>query len=165
MNAVFQGLIAAAFLAALMSLSLSASAHDSPVITLENADQVVQLLELDGHEAAIYTVAWSPDGKTIASGSQDSTVRLWNAETGELIRILEAHGDAVRGIAWSPDGMLLASASRDGTVRLWESESGEERTLFQTNAWTFRRGMVAGGDAHRKWHQYRQSPPVRCRKR
>jgi WD40 repeat protein len=63
-------------------------------------------------------VAFSPDGKTIASGSFDYTVRLWNLN-GELLKTLSGHSSDVSSVAFSPDGKTIASGSDDNTVRLW----------------------------------------------
>ncbi|MBI4615485.1 MAG: protein kinase [Planctomycetes bacterium] len=79
---------------------------------------------LSGHEAAISVVAWSPDGKRLASGSYDNTIRLRDGETGRAIATLEGHRDDVNSIAFSPDGKRLASGSDDNTVRLWDGETG-----------------------------------------
>jgi WD40 repeat protein len=65
-------------------------------------------------------VCFSPDGKTILSGSSDCTVRLWDVATGKELRRFVGHKDSVIGVAYSHDGKRVLSASDDGTVRLWQ---------------------------------------------
>ena len=74
---------------------------------------------LEGHTKHVSSVAFSPDGKTLASGSTDSTVRLWNLALGAETRKLEGHADEVTSVAFSHDGKTLASSSGDGSTRLW----------------------------------------------
>jgi WD40 repeat protein len=85
------------------------------------------LATLQGHTGAVYSITWSPDGKTLASGSGDRTVKLWDAATGKLLATLQGHTGAVYSVAWSPDGKTLASGSDDRTVRLWDVAAGKER--------------------------------------
>jgi WD40 repeat protein len=80
-----------------------------------------ELATLTGHTGAVNSVAFSPDGKTLASGSSDTTVRLWNAVTRRSIATLTGHTGAVNSVAFSPDGESLASGSSDTTVRLWNT--------------------------------------------
>ena len=75
-------------------------------------------------------MAWSPDGRRLASGGADETVRIWDAGDGRPLRVLTGHSGAVSGLAWSPDGRRLASASHDQTVRVWELDgAGGPRIL------------------------------------
>ena len=75
---------------------------------------------LEGHGNDVRSVAFSPDGNTIASGSYDNTVRLWDAATGAHKQTLEGHRGNVQSVAFSPDGNTIASGSSDYTVRLWK---------------------------------------------
>ena len=80
---------------------------------------------LEGHAAAVAAVAFSPNSRIIATGSQDRTTRLWSSETGKLLHVLEGHDDWVMALAFLSDKVLV-TASDDGTVRLWDVESGSE---------------------------------------
>ncbi|MGH2522373.1 MAG: WD40 repeat domain-containing protein, partial [Anaerolineales bacterium] len=79
-----------------------------------------------GHRDDVWSVAWSPDGAQLASGSADGTVRVWDPETGDALLTPEKlHTDIVWSVAWSPDGKWLASGSRDSTIVLWSAATGE----------------------------------------
>ena len=88
--------------------------------TNDSAPQYVNTDTLTGHTDRVQSVAFSPEGKTLASGSNDDTVRLWDVATRRPIATLTGHTDDVMAIAFSPNGETLASASVDNTVRLWD---------------------------------------------
>ncbi len=81
---------------------------------------------LSGHGSQILGVAFSPDGKQLASCSADKTVRLWDVEKKRLMKTLSTQGGAVYGIAFSPDGKTLLTGGADKTVRLFNVENGTE---------------------------------------
>jgi RNA polymerase sigma factor (sigma-70 family) len=91
-----------------------------------------RLLRLDGHEGAVKTVAYSPDGKTIATGGADRTARLWDAATGKELRSFTEHGNVVEKVLFSPDGTRFATAARGGTARVWRLASDDPPLAINT---------------------------------
>ena len=79
---------------------------------------------LEGHSSCVRAVAFSPDGKLVASASDDNRVRFQDSATGKACKTLKGHSCMVMAVALSPDGKLVASASYDKTVRLWDSVTG-----------------------------------------
>ena len=79
----------------------------------------------------VHSVAFSPDGATLASGNADNTVSLWWSGTGQLQRTLSGHEGKVRSVAFSPDGLTVASGSVDKTIRLWDADTGQFRRSLQ----------------------------------
>ncbi len=116
-----------------------ASGSDDSTIKLWNVEIGNEIRTLTGHGikmrmdiivGTIYSLAFSPDDITLASGSEDKTIKLWNTKTGNEIRTLTGHKDTVYSVAFSPDGTKLASGSGDKTIKLWNTKTGNEiRTL------------------------------------
>jgi GTPase SAR1 family protein len=115
----------------------------------------VKLLRtLERHKNVVFSVAFDPEGRMLASGSHDNTVRLWEVASGKLLRTLKGHEDFVWSVAFGPAGWMLASGSRDNTVRLWEVASGKllrtlkghERTIYSVAFDPAGRMLASGGN-------------------
>jgi WD40 repeat protein/transcriptional regulator with XRE-family HTH domain len=89
-----------------------------------------------GHRELVWSLAYSPDGKFLATGSEEGTVKLWEVATGQCLRVMIGHSEWVQSIAFSPDGQWLASGSGDRKVRVWEVATGQCRyILSEHNQW------------------------------
>lgn len=92
------------------------------------------LQTLRGHAGAVLSVVISPNGQTIASGSNDNNIKIWQLLTGSLLLTLTGHDDAVLSVAFSTDGLYLASGSKDKTVKIWHLETGSLWRSFSGHA-------------------------------
>lgn len=92
------------------------------------------LRDLPDVSASVQSIAWSPDGKTIAAGSRDGVGRLYDAETGKVRAVLSGHTVDVRSLSFSPKGRWLASSSSDGTVRIWDVTTGGQKLALSATA-------------------------------
>ena len=93
-------------------------------IKLWNVETGQEIRTLKGHDSLVNSVNFSPDGKTLVSGSDDKTIKLWNVETGQEIRTLKGHDNSVWSVNFSPDGKTLVSGSADKTIKLWNGSNG-----------------------------------------
>jgi len=82
------------------------------------------LKNIKGHQSRVWTVNFSPDGKKIVSGSDDSTARIWNTQTGQQLAVLKGHLSGVNSAVFSPDGFTVMTSGMDGNIKLWDAGTG-----------------------------------------
>jgi len=133
-------------------------------------DNTRRHMVLRGHEGAVRSLAVSPDGRRIVSGSSDGTLRLWDAETGEaLVDPMRGHQGEIFSVAFSPDGNRIASGGSDHTLRVWDPMTGEQigSPLFGHNGGVYsvtfspdgRHILSGGGDGNlRLWDASTHAP-------
>jgi len=107
---------------------LLASGSGDGTVEIWKLDYGTLLFTLTGHKSGIESLAFSPDGTVLASGSggyggadtmNDYTIRLWSITDGSSLNVLKGHNGGVLSLAFTPDGNLLMSGSDDGTIRIW----------------------------------------------
>jgi WD40 repeat protein len=86
--------------------------------------QAPQLILQTGHAYPVHAMAWSPEGRWLATVSADHTAKIWEAATGREVQTLARHTGVIRSVAWSPDGRLIATGSEDMTIVLWDVAAG-----------------------------------------
>lgn len=85
------------------------------------------MMILSGHEGSNTAIAWSPDGKSLATGGRDRTVIIWDSESGDLLYRLEGHENTIWSVVWSPDGLRIASSGGlDDSIIIWDAQSGKQ---------------------------------------
>jgi RNA polymerase sigma factor (sigma-70 family) len=112
---------------------------DSATLRRSAAERALPVtpLHVRGHRSGVYATAVSPDGKVIATGSQDCTIRLWDAATGKELRRLEGHRDWIGDLCFSPDGKYLASGGNDGRIFVREAATGKVVRRLEGRCVTF----------------------------
>jgi WD40 repeat protein len=90
-----------------------------------NAQSGKLLAVLRGHKKNVEGIAFSPNGRFLATASYDTTARIWDVASARTVHVLRGHHDAIIGIAYSPDGTRIATGSTDGTAKVWDADSGK----------------------------------------
>ncbi len=112
-----------------------------PAISVSNASRLNLAAILGGHGDSVNSIAFSPDGRFIASGSDSGAIQMWDAQTGQIVTTFMGHTNTVYSVAFSPNGQMLASGSWDGTIRLWNVQTGQTliilRSLSPTDSLAF----------------------------
>jgi WD40 repeat protein len=111
---------------------LAAISGNSPVVCSAITGDIFSTYS--GNTSAVLTLAWSPDGKWIASGCVDGSVQVWDATTGRTQVTYDGHLSEVNTVAWSPDSRQVASGSSDGTVQLWDAATGKRLFTWKGHA-------------------------------
>jgi WD40 repeat protein len=123
---VLVGLVGVAGMAGTGFLVTALRSNESPPIVLPYT--------YIGHANSVWSVAWSPDGKRIASGSADGTVQVWDATRGNRLLTYTGHTGTVFSVAWSPDDKRIASGSADSTVQVWDASTGSHLLTYTGHA-------------------------------
>ena len=112
---------------------LASGGWEDRTIRIWDVDTGQLLKTIDEHPKRIYSVAYSPDSRTLASAEEDSKIRIWDVDTGALLKTLTGHTSDVNTMTYSRDGTTLVSGSRDKTIRFWNASTGKLlKTLTDT---------------------------------
>ncbi len=153
---ILQGLAGLVIALGLDGCAQTHPASSTPVPVPTARPQGSVLYTYHGHTNRVTTVAWSPNGKYIASGSLDQTVQVWSANAGDHFHpvIYHGHSAGVLAVAWSPDSSRVVSGSIDKTVQVWNAMRGEQTALYHghtdivnTVAWSPDGKYIATGAA------------------
>jgi WD40 repeat protein len=113
---------------------LAAPDRDERTINVWEATTGTAIAVLRGHDGPVYALAYSPDGRRLASGSADKTVRLWDPAAGREVAVLRGHGKRVESLTYSPDGRRICSLDEE-SGRIWDATTGRPLALLGGPVW------------------------------
>jgi len=93
-----------------------------------------RIRDLSGHTDSVWSLAWSHNGRSLASGSADATARVWDWQSGKLLLLYDKHGDDVRAVSWSPDDTQIVSSSLTGPVYIWTADTGQTQLTYGSSS-------------------------------
>lgn len=99
-------------------------------ISVQSINENKVTLQQKSQEAEVYTLAFSPDSRTLVGGSKDGSIEVWDTSTQRHITTLKGHSSVVSSVDFNPDGATLISECQDGTIRLWDTNTGQSETIY-----------------------------------
>jgi WD40 repeat protein/class 3 adenylate cyclase len=123
--------------------SVAVATGDDPLVTIFDVQSAEPRFELRGHSYPVGSISWDADGRRIATGSFDSSVRIWDGRTGRLEIELLGHSGTVISVDWSPNGSRLVTSASDGTAKVWEIGEAGGRELMSLSGQDTRSGLLA----------------------
>jgi WD40 repeat protein len=123
--------------------SVAVAPGSVPIVTVYDVASGERRFELRGHQYPVSSISWTADGRRIATGAFDSSVRIWDGRTGRLQIELLGHSGTVISVDWSPDGSRLLTSASDGTAKVWEITEAGGRELMSLSGQDTRSGLLA----------------------